>query len=69
MQGVPSAAAAAAIQYEIVFVRKIAKGKLGILAAALVTGAWVGSILVPMERCKINKTKGVGYLIRLPLEL
>mmetsp|Transcript_12256 Transcript_12256/g.16038 ORF Transcript_12256/g.16038 Transcript_12256/m.16038 type:complete len:422 (-) Transcript_12256:245-1510(-) len=61
IQGVPSAAAA--IPYEIIFGRKIAKRKLGILAAALVTGVWGGSILVPMKWAKSNKTQGVGYLI------
>lgn len=47
---------------EDVFGVKISKRKLGILLAALVTGVWGGSILVPMKWCN-SEIEGAGFVI------
>eukprot|EP00522_Entomoneis_paludosa_P018635 CAMPEP_0172463034 /NCGR_PEP_ID=MMETSP1065-20121228/45771_1 /TAXON_ID=265537 /ORGANISM="Amphiprora paludosa, Strain CCMP125" /LENGTH=377 /DNA_ID=CAMNT_0013218861 /DNA_START=215 /DNA_END=1348 /DNA_ORIENTATION=- len=49
--------------HEIVCGMKVAKRHLGMAAAALFTGVWGGSILVPMKWADSDKTSGVGYLI------
>lgn len=49
-------------QYEEIFGMKVAKRTLGMLSAAVFTGIWGGSILVPMKWAP-SDAKGVGYLI------
>jgi len=49
--------------YERIYGRKIKKRHLGIMAAAMFTGVWGGSILAPMKFCRDERVAGVGYLI------